>query len=118
MFTSIKSAICKATIFSILALPAFMAPMDAEARKVTVADLIPTTGKTVDQKYYTYDLQGELDDINYMSGDTVYQPQDLKGLMPFIQRTDVNRNGYQCQIVCKDRQGHVVGLNPNVKWLQ
>lgn len=118
MFKSFKSTFAKALVLSIMVLPAFMAPQEAEARKITVADLIPATGQTSDKKYYTYDLVGELDDINYFSGDTVYQPQDLKGLMPFVQKADVNRNGYQCQIICKDRTGQVVGLNPNVKWLQ
>jgi len=106
-------------------------PLQAEAKKLTVADMIPTLGRTTDGKYNIYNLQGELDDLSYATIEDgyvmqqgklvrqslVYQPDDLLGRMDFISVKDLNKNGYRCDFVCKDAQGHIVGLNPQRKWM-
>lgn len=75
------------------------------------APSIPIIGHTADGKYPIYQLSGALDDVNYISGDTLWQPDELLTRMRFLKPQDVN-HGYQCDWVCKDSAGHIVGLNP------
>lgn len=81
--------------------------------------VIPTQGKTHDGKYPIYQIDGMLNDINYGSkvDSTRYQPSDLLGHMVYLNPQDVGR-GYACDFVCKDDQDHIVGLNPQVKWME
>lgn len=76
---------------------------------------IPVVGRTVDGKYPIYDLQGDLTDVNYFSGNTVYTSGDLLPKMQFVDPQDMNAHGYACGFVCKDREGRTVGLSPAYK---
>ena len=77
---------------------------------------IPVVGKTADGKYPIYQLKGELDDFNWFSGNIVYAPGDLLGNMVFVDMNDIKKGGeYSCAYVCKDRAGHIVGMNPAYK---
>jgi hypothetical protein len=78
---------------------------------------ISTAGKTADGKYPIYRLQGEIDDLTYMSDNFVYQPNELIGKMEFIKKEDVNKGVYACGYVCKDKADHIVGINPAYKWM-
>jgi hypothetical protein len=81
-------------------------------------DQIQVIGLTDDGKYNVYDLQGNLEDLNYItSKDIVFSPMDLVTRLPFINESDKDKNGYQCRFVCKDSKGRIVGLSPDQKIL-
>ena len=101
--------------FIVLCAAAFVFNAEAGgAKKATVKNPIKVTGKTADGRYNTYDLDGELDDLNYSSitGNIIYQPDDLPDRIPFISPKDTNKGVYVCEFVCKDAHGNIVGLNP------
>lgn len=80
---------------------------------------VPAAGRTADGKYPLYVLEGDLDDLNYVSVRTniIYQPRDLLRRMVFLAETDAKSNQYQCGFVCKDAKARIVGLNPQVRWM-
>jgi hypothetical protein len=80
---------------------------------------IPIIGMTQDCKYPVYDLKGELEDINYFSvgGTVVWKSGDLIDRIVFVKEQDLNKNGYTCSYVCKDRTGNIVGVSPTYKML-
>ena len=74
---------------------------------------IASAGKTSDGKYPIYDLKGDLNDLNYASSNgVVYNPDDLIGRINWLQPEDAKGGPYACEFICKDKAGHVVGLNP------
>lgn len=81
---------------------------------------VPVIGRTADQKYPVYGIKGDLEDINYMTtdGKTVYQPTDLFKRMGYVETSDVKGHGIQCEFICKNAAGQVIGLNPQVKWME
>lgn len=81
---------------------------------------VPVIGRTADQKYPVYGLEGDLQDLNYMSkqANAVYQPQDLIKRMGYVEAADTKGHGIQCEFICKNAVGQVVGLNPEVKWME
>lgn len=85
------------------------------ARAQGLPKSIPILGLDVNHKYPVYDLQGDLTDLSYFSGDYVFQSGDLFSRMKDIRPEDVNHNGYECEFICKDSQGDVVGLNPQFR---
>lgn len=96
-----------ATTFSGRFMPKAMAESPA-----VVSNPVNVIGSTKDGKYPIYDLSGELLDVNYRSSRSIiYQPDDLVGRVNFIDMKDVD-HGYTCDFVCKDKEGHIVGLNP------
>jgi hypothetical protein len=38
--------------------------------------------------------------------------------MAFVPMAQVTAGGLECELVCKNRAGQIVGLNPQVKWMQ
>lgn len=80
--------------------------------------VIPTKGITADGKYPVYYLDGGLDDINYFTGDGeyVFRSGELLGRLIFIEEQDVGK-GYDCEYICKDKKGGIVGINPSYKAL-
>lgn len=80
---------------------------------------VPATGRTADGKYPVYALEGGLEDLSYVSprANTVYKPDDLLRRLVFLGESDTKGGQYQCEFVCKDRAGHIVGLNPQLKWM-
>lgn len=78
---------------------------------------VPVIGQTKDCKYPVYDLKGDLNDLTYFSrdGDTVWPPGVLLGRMVFLDPSDLKTGAYQCDYVCKDKAGRIVGMNPSYK---
>lgn len=73
---------------------------------------VPVTGRTADGKYPVYGLEGELGDLNYFSGNTVFRPNDLLGRMGYVSEADSHARGIQCDWICKNAAGQVIGLDP------
>lgn len=97
-------------LFSVIAL--MMQPEAAYAKGVR--NPVKVIGKSDDGKYPIYDLQGDLNDLNYQtSGNIVYQPDDLPDRMVFLSPKDATGGAYKCEFICKDAKGRVVGLNPS-----
>jgi hypothetical protein len=74
-------------------------------------------GKSADGKYAAYDVQGDLDDINWFSGNTAYNGDALFKVLPMIAEDDAKSKAYQCGFICKDVKGSVVGIDPAYKWM-
>jgi hypothetical protein len=110
----VKEALTFSLILALFALGSALAPHEAHAKGPGLKQ-IPTIGYTPEGKYPSYDLQGDLDDMWYMSGNTKWEPQDLVGRMVYVDIKDVNKNGYKCDWICKDKYLNVVGLNPAIK---
>lgn len=89
--------------------PAMIA-MDRQAKRISKLAM------TKDCKYVVYDLDGELDDLNYSSkdGSIIWQPGDLMTRIGYLEASDVGR-GYTCEFVCKDTSGNIVGIHPAYK---
>lgn len=103
-----------AVIAAVVAAGAFNSAQAKQPAKV--ANPIAVVGKTADAKYNVYDLKGDLSDLNYASSKGIlYQPDDLVKRMDFLKEEDANKGTYTCEFICKDKQGHVVGLNPSWK---
>ncbi len=113
MYIALKELLLSLFVFSVLVIPSLMAPREAVAESAQIKIL----GKDVNGKYPVYDVQGDLTDINYFSGDYVFRSGELMNRLKFIQKQDVNANGYECEFICKDRAGNVVGINPAFKHL-
>lgn len=95
--------------FAIFFVAAAMAGHEAHAQhKVEV----PTIGKTDDGKYVVFDLKGDLTDITYFSGNTVYSSGDLLLSLPYADPKDVKSGAIDCEFICKNKKGQVVGQNP------
>lgn len=78
---------------------------------------IRTTGPVLEGRYQAYHLEGALDDLNYIDGDTLWQPDDLLKRMRFVDPKDVGKYGIVCSWVCKvgGESGPIIGLNPQLK---
>lgn len=90
----------------------------SQSHYLNAAEAIPTIGTTADGKYPIYQLEGELTDVNYKSGETLWTSGDLLTRIGYVDQADVNNNGYSCGFVCKDYQGHIVGIAPVYKQFQ
>lgn len=90
-----------------LALPVYVEAGGKDGVKV------PVIGRTKDGKYPRYDLKGDLDDINYfgITKPTVWPAGTLEGRLVHLKKEDLKR-GYECDWVCKDPEGYIVGLRP------
>lgn len=106
----LKTALYAFAFLMILMASSFMAASEAQARGLKQ---IPTHGMDYNGQYQVYDIQGDIGDFNYFSNGTAWNAQDLMGRMKYIDKKDVNKNGYQCDWTCKDQRGNTVGLNPN-----
>lgn len=144
-FSKVGNAVRDMLLMSVFLLPAFMAPLEAKAgsladpagfaqatgiscqqQKASIAAIkaeqkagrIAKISMTKDCKYPVYDLQGDLDDINYTShdGSVMWQAGDLLTRIGYLDPVDVGR-GYTCEFVCKDTAGNIVGINPSFKKL-
>lgn len=76
--------------------------------------MIKIVGNTADGEYPIYELEGELNDLNYRSPGLIWTPTDLLSRMVYLRPQDVD-HGYTCDWVCKDSANHIVGLNPQRK---
>jgi hypothetical protein len=73
----------------------------------------PLVVREQENKYQIYDLQGDLDDLNFhTSQGVIYQRDELPERVNFISFKDQQSGKYQCEFICKDKKGNVVGLNP------
>lgn len=115
MFKRIQSLCLNLAVFLLFCAGAVVGGQEAHA----AGGGIPVLGKTADGKYPVYNLQGDLDDLSYYSGNTQWQPDDLfkKNRMSYVDPADVQRGLAQCEIICKNRQQQVIGLNPARKWM-
>jgi hypothetical protein len=105
--------VCKEVLMYVLLLALFSLPSVMAANEVeSKATQIKILGKDVNGKYPVYDLDGDLTDVNYFSGNYVFRSGELLDRVGFIEKGDVNRNGYECEFICKDKTGNVVGINP------
>jgi hypothetical protein len=89
--------------------------ISASAQAKNVRNPVPVVGKTADGRYPIYDIEGDLTDIAYStSKSTIYHPDELPERIGFISNKDAkNKAAYDCEFVCKDKAGHVVGMNPS-----
>lgn len=91
----------------------FIAKAERERGAVcTKRPCVPVTGRTADGKYPVYGLDGEVGDLNYFSGNTVFRPNDLLGRMGYVSDADSRARGVQCDWICKNAAGQVIGLDP------
>lgn len=140
---AIVSTIKDMLILSVFLLPAVLAPMEAKAASLAdAAGFAQATGvscnqqkiskteitmdrqagrvsklsMTKDCKYPIYDLQGDLEDLNYSSkdGQIIWTTGEIGKRLVFIEPRDVD-HGYTCGFVCKDTTGNIVGINPSYK---
>lgn len=93
----------------------FLLPGDGNICSVK-KNCVPVVGRTSDSKYPVYALEGDLHDGPYTStkANVIYQNDDLPRRMGFVQTGDVG-HGIQCDFICKNGAGQVVGLNPQLK---
>lgn len=116
MFTMQVGMLRMAAVAAIIAAIGLSLP--ATAKDTKIVNPVPVVGKTADGKYDIYDLRGDLNDLNYVSSmHIIYQPDDLPARIKFLDPADVKAGTYVCDFICKDKVGHVVGLNPNLKKL-
>jgi len=113
MFVAIKKIVSFVALLLLLSAGGIMAGHEAHA----APQPIPTLGKTADGKYPVYNLQGDLEDLNYASPGKVWQPDDLLKRMSFVEPADVKAGLVRCEWICKNRANQVVGLNPQIKWM-
>lgn len=113
MFSVIKKAAFWIGMMLLLSAGGIMGGVEANAAQPT----IPVMGKTADGKYPVYNLQGDLEDLNYASPGRVWQPDDLLRRMTFVDAADVKAGTVRCEWICKNRANQVVGLNPQIKWM-
>lgn len=73
---------------------------------------VPVVGKTADGKYPIYKLDGDPGDLKYFSGNTAYAPNDLVGRMGYVAAADAKIKGTECDWICKNAAGQVIGLDP------
>lgn len=107
-----------ATSIFAVAQPLNVAQANAKVQQAKkVQQSIPVIGKTADGKYPVYNLEGDLTDINYFSGNTSWRSGDLLTRMVFLDPQDVNHGKYFCEYICKDGFQNVVGINPSFKKL-
>ncbi len=114
MFAAIKKTLEMIALLALLSAGAIMGGQEAHAAQPAQ---IPTTGKTADGKYPVYNLQGDLEDLNYASPGKVWQPEDLLKRMTFVNQADIKSGEVRCEWICKNRVNQVVGLNPQIKWM-
>ncbi len=107
--------VAKPILVAILLLGLMLYASIPDAKAEGAPKTIPIIGLDVNHKYPVYDLEGDLTDLTYFSGDYVYRSGDLFSRMKDIKKEDVNHNGYVCEFICKDSQGAVVGLNPEFR---
>lgn len=107
--------VAKPVLIAILLLGIMLFASVPDAKAESAPKSIPIIGLDVNHKYPVYDLEGDLTDLTYFSGDYVYRSGDLFSRMKDIKPEDVNHNGYVCEFICKDSQGAVVGLSPQFR---
>jgi len=110
---SLRTSLFAAIVFSVAASFSYAA-QPAKQQPVYKGD-IKSLGLTDDQKYNRTNLKGDLDDLNWTAGNSIYSANDLMRVLPFIDEKDVKDNKYQCDVVCKDRTGAIVGVSPDYK---
>lgn len=120
MRSKIKTCFSFLCLLALVSLSGFIAPMEAEALSLCKnnKNIIKIIGQTADGRYPIYQLRGDLSDFSYQSDspDLVWRPSDLLTRLVYLDPNDVNK-GYECDWICKDEKGHVVGLNPILKKL-
>lgn len=78
------------------------------------APYVKVYGTSSSDKYVIYQLKPTEDPDVFNSNDEwALSTETLPHFMLFVAETDVNRNGYSCRIICTNRFGEVVGLNPH-----
>lgn len=114
ILTLLNGMIMKKYMYLAFAIALVMNSSMAQASKSAkaVTNPIPVIGKTADQKYPVYGLEGDLDDFTFYANSVAYNTGDLEKRMVYLEKGDVDKNGYQCEFICKDSKGHTVGLNP------
>ncbi len=119
-----KEAIALMALIVLFSAGGIMAPIDAAAndkaakKVMTVENPIKIIGRSQDNRYPIYDLEGDLEDLNWSSNSILYTSQDLINRMEFITEQDRHSGVYECGLICKDKAGHVVGLNPQYKYMK
>lgn len=68
------------------------------------------TGKTADGKYNVYNIEGEIDDLKYFVGNTVYTANDMIKFLDGIPDKEDGKNGIRCETICKNAKGQVIGV--------
>lgn len=127
MYTKITQYTKDILIIALMMLTTVFCNIDTQAAEVAVqsakakpvkaiSNPIKIIGKTKDNKYDVYQLEGELDDINWFSNGVSYNGGELAKRMIFIKKEDIG-NGYKCGFICVDGFQNVVGLNPNMAFL-
>ena len=79
----------------------------------SAAPYVKVYGTSSSDKYVIYQLKPTEDPDVFNSNDEwALSTETLPHFMLFVAETDVNRNGYSCRVICTNRYGEVVGLNP------
>jgi hypothetical protein len=109
--TNVMQTVAMIALFSIAA---FMAPAEAKEPRV---EQIKVEGRTPDGKYPIYVLQGDIDGSNVFTETTAYQPQQLAGKIAYVKKEDQGKGPgkYECDWLCKDTVGHIVGMPEAMK---
>lgn len=121
MLKNIKDKLLLGLVMAFFMLSSFMAPHEAQSKTPDyspAATPIKVVGKTDDNKYKIYDLQGSLNDEHWTSESKLWTSADLLDRMDMISIKDVNTGVYKCGFICKDDKGQVVGLSPKYAFLK
>jgi len=77
------------------------------------APYVKVYGTSSSDKYVIYQLKPtDNPDVFNSNDEWALSTETLPHFMLFVADTDVNRNGYTCRVICVNRFGEVVGLNP------
>lgn len=115
MFSNFKTIVSTAILMMFVSalIPAQAANVRPAAAP-KVVNPVKVIGKTADGKYNVYDLDGDLNDINYRTSNSIlFQPDDLPARMQYLSFKDAKSGAYACDFICKDKAGHTVGLSPD-----
>lgn len=64
--------------------------------------------------FFVYDLSGfGLNDSHYFSGSWKFNSSDLVNYVSILTKEDKSRQGIQCEAICVNATGEVIGLDPD-----
>ena len=73
---------------------------------------VPTLGVTADGQYPVYKIDEVVKGQYFIVKGQMYSNTDLLGRMVILSERDAGSGKYQCNFLCRNGQGQVVGINP------
>lgn len=70
---------------------------------------VPITGKSGPFNVYAIEPKDDLDALHYFVGHDRVEPDAVAGMLPIIEQVTAQRYGLNCEYLCADAQGNIVG---------